>query len=166
MRKESSKIVAVADASAVDSVESWTEVVKECAFNVGPAMGLAPCQVLATLKAPPNGLTGVAVTLEGHKPHVMIGVLSNQVGRTAIARALFQMGPSEQPKPEDETDAVGELANVISGHVKTVMRRIDASMRIGLPSAVSAEAFASRSDQITLRVSFGTVPAALVITLL
>ena len=35
---------------------------------------------------------------------------------------------------------------------------------IGLPSAVSAEAFSARSDQITLRVSFGSVPAALVVT--
>ena len=127
-------------------------------------MGLPPCQVLATLKAPPAGLTGVAITLEGTKPHVLIGVLSNQVGRSAIARAVFQMSPEERPKPEDETDAVGELANVITGHVKSVMCRLDTTMRIGLPSAVSAEAFSSRSDQITLRVSFGSVPAALVVT--
>ena len=150
----------------LESVERWTEVVRDCAANVGPMMGLAPCQVLATLKAPPAGLTGVAVSLEGVKPHVLISVLSNAAGRTAIARALFQMEASERPKPEDETDAVGELANVISGHVKSVMSPIDATMRIGLPSAVSAESFSTRSDQITLRVSFGTVPAALVVTLL
>lgn len=155
------------DASKTDALlERWTAAVKDCAANVGPAMGLAPCQVLATLKAPPAGLTGVAVTLEGHKPHVLICVLSNQAGRTAIARALFQMHPDERPKPEDETDAVGELVNVITGHVKAAMSRLDASMRIGLPSAVSAEAFATRSEQVTLRVSFGTVPAALVVTLL
>lgn len=147
-----------------DSVEHWTEVVRGCAANVGPAMGLPPCQVLATLKAPPAGLTGVAITLEGTKPHVLIGVLSNQLGRSAIARAVFQMSPEERPKPEDETDAVGELANVITGHVKAVMSRLDTTMRIGLPSAVSAEAFSARSDQITLRVSFGSVPAALVVT--
>jgi CheY-specific phosphatase CheX len=150
----------------LESVERWTEVVRDCASNVGPAMGLSQCQVLATLKAPPAGLSGVAVALEGIKPHVLIGVLSNAAGRTAIARALFQMEPTERPKPEDETDAVGELANVISGHVKSVMCRLDSTMRIGLPSAVSAESFSARSDQITLRVSFGTVPAALVVTLL
>jgi len=148
----------------VGSVEHWTEVVRGCAANVGPLMGLLPCQVLATLKAPPAGLTGVAITLEGTKPHVLIGVLSNQVGRSAIARAVFQMSPEERPKPEDETDAVGELANVITGHVKAVMSRLDTTMRIGLPSAVSAEAFSARTDQITLRVSFGSVPAALVVT--
>lgn len=164
MSKPSPKpTVADADGS-LESVERWTEVVKDCAADVGPAMGLARCQVLAKLKAPPTGLSGVAVTLEGKKPHVLIGVLSNQAGRTAIARALLQMQPEEQPKPEDETDAVGELANVITGHVKAVMCKLDATMRIGLPSAVSAEAFSARTDQITLRVSFGTVPAALVIT--
>jgi CheY-specific phosphatase CheX len=129
-------------------------------------MGLPPCQIIATLKAPPAGLTGVAVTLEGIKPHVLIGVLSNQIGRSAIARTIFQMRPDERPKPEDETDAVGELANVISGHVKSIMCRLDPTMRIGLPSAVSAEAFATRTNQITLRVSFGAVPAALVVTIL
>jgi hypothetical protein len=156
----------VAVAHHVEGVESWTEAVRSCAANVGPAMGLAACQVLATLKAPPAGLLGVAVSLEGVRPHVLIGVLSNQAGRTAIARTVFQMGPHEQPNPEEEIDAVGELANVISGHVKTVMSRVDSTMRIGLPSAVGAEAFAARADQITLRVSFGTVPAALVVTLL
>jgi CheY-specific phosphatase CheX len=147
-----------------DTVEHWTEVVRGCAANVGPAMGLQPCQVIATLKAPPAGLTGVAVTLEGTKPHVLIGVLSNQVGRTAIARAIFQMQPEEAPKPEDEADAVGELANCISGHVKAAMSKLDGTMRIGLPSVVSAEAFSARTNQITLRVSFGSVPAALVVT--
>jgi len=166
MSKNSSKSVAVADVDSLDEVERWTEAVRECAARVGPAMGLPPCQVLAKLKLPPAGLTGVAIMLEGHKPHVMIGVLSNQLGRAAIARALFQMEPDESPKPEDESDAVGELANVISGHVKSVMCRVDASMRIGLPSIVSAESFQSRSQQITLRVCFGTVPAALVVTLL
>lgn len=161
MHKDSSN---TGKSAPVDSVEHWTEVVRGCAANVGPAMGLPPCQVLATLKAPPAGLTGVAITLEGIKPHVLIGVLSNQVGRSAIARAVFQMSPEERPKPEDETDAVGELANVITGHVKAVMSQLDTTMRIGLPSAVSAEAFSSRSDQITLRVSFGSVPAALVVT--
>jgi hypothetical protein len=148
------------------SVEHWIEVVRDCAANVGPAMGLAPCQVLGTLKAPAAGLSGVAVALENDKPIVLIGVLSNSAGRAAIARALFHMAPNESPRPEDETDAVGELANVITGHVKAAMRRVDVKMRIGLPYAVSADAFAHGTSQITLRVSFGTVPAALVVTLL
>jgi hypothetical protein len=164
MHKEAQRVIPVD--SLVCTVESWSDAVRDCAAKVGPAMGLPPCQVLATLKSPPAGLTGVAVTLEGHRPHVLIGVLSNQLGRTAIARAVFQMTADEKPKPEDETDAVGELTNVIGGHVKALMSRIDVTMRIGLPSTVSAEAFASRKSQVTLRVSFGTVPAALVVTLL
>lgn len=150
----------------IDSLERWTEVVRDCACKVGPAMGLAPCRVLGTLKAPAAGLSGVAVTLDSDRPRLLIGVLSNQAGRSAIARALFQMGPSESPKPEDESDAVGELANVISGHVKSAMKRVDSKMRIGLPYAVNAEAFAPSPEQVTLRVSFGDVPAALVVTVL
>jgi hypothetical protein len=156
----------VTDVSKIDNVEHWISVVRDCACNVGPAMGLAACQVLGTLKAPAAGLTGVAVTLEGDRPHVLIGVLSTPAGRAAIARAIFQMGPSESPKAEDEIDAVGELANVISGHVKASMSRLDAKMRIGLPYAVNASAFAACPGQVTLRVSFGSVPAALVVTML
>ena len=33
-----------------------------------------------------------------------------------------------------QIDAVGELANVISGHVKTLMNRVDATMRSGSSS--------------------------------
>ena len=139
-------------------------MVRGCAANVGPAMGLPAYKVITTLKAPPSGLTGVAIALEDTKPHVLIGVLSNQIGRTAIARAIFQMEANERPKPENETNAIGELANVISGHVKAAMSQVDSNMRIGLPSAVNAESFAARTDQITLRVSFGAVPAALVVT--
>lgn len=148
------------------SVEQWSEVVRECAASVGPAMGLQPCLVLGTLKAPALGLSGIAIALENDKPIILIGVLSNSAGRAAIARAVFQMAPNESPKPEDETDAVGELANVISGHVKAAMRGADAKMRIGLPYAVTADAFAAHQSQVTLRVSFGSVPAALVVTLL
>lgn len=153
-------------ADTLPSVEQWTEVVRECASNVGPAMGLAPCQVLGTLKLPAMGLSGVAVALEHDKPIVLIGVLSNRGGRAAIARAVFKMAPSDSPTPEDETDAVGELANVISGQVKAAMRRVDARMRVGLPYAMNADAFAAHQRQVTLRVSFGSVPAALVVTLL
>src|SRR5262245_14022432 len=103
MSKDASTAAATPKNGQLESVERWTEVVRDCAANVGPAMGLAPCQVLATLKAPPAGLSGVAVSLEGIKPHVLISVLSNAAGRTAIARALFQMDAAERPKPEDET---------------------------------------------------------------
>jgi CheY-specific phosphatase CheX len=118
------------------------------------------------VKTPASGLSGVAIALEHDRPIVLIGVLSNSGGRAAIARAVFQMGADESPRPEDETDAVGELANVISGHVKAAMSRVDAKMRIGLPYAVNADAFALHQTQVTLRVSFGSVPAALVVTLL
>lgn len=154
------------DPAVTDDVEQWIAVVRDCAAKIGPAMGLAPCQVLGTLRAPAAGLTGVAVTLEGERPHVLIGLLSNPAGRAAIARAIFRMGPSELPRPEDEIDAVGELMNVITGHVKATMKRLDAKMRIGLPYAVNASAFAPCPGQVTLRVSFGSVPAALVVTLL
>lgn len=148
------------------TVDEWTAAVRECAANVGDAMGLAPCRVLGTLKAPAAGLSGVAIKLEGEKPHLLIGVLSNSAGRAAIARAMFQMGPTDSPNPEDETDAVGELANCITGQVKALVNSIDAKMRIGLPYAVNGDAFAPAPGRVTLRISFGSVPAALVVTVL
>lgn len=150
----------------VASVESWTDAVLGCASKVGPMLGLAPCEVLARIRLPPSGLSGMAVTLEGKRPHVRIGVLTNPAGRAAIARALFRMEPHEKPEERDEADAVGELANVITGHVKAAMSALDTTMRIGLPTRVSADAFAGTGEQVTLRVSFGGVAAALVVTLL
>jgi CheY-specific phosphatase CheX len=147
-------------------VETWIDAVKDSASNVGPILGLPACEVLARIKTPPAGLSGMAVTLEGRTPLVRIGLLTNAAGRTAIARALFRMEETESPNELDERDAIGELTNVISGHVKAVMSPVDATMRIGLPSQVNADAFAGATEQITLRVSFGGVAAALVVTML
>lgn len=108
----------------------------------------------------------MAVALRGSCAHVRIGVLTNSTGRGELARALLRMDPAESPSERDENDALGELTNVITGHVKVVMSTIDGTMRIGLPAHVNTDAFLESSEQITLRVSFGGVPAALVVTML
>jgi len=142
--------------------ERLAKVAGDCLLALGPVLGLSHCRLLGQLRLAPSGLSGMAVTLEGNVASVVVGVLSNQEGRTAIARALFQMGAGEQPAARDEADAVGELANVIAGRIKLALSEL--SSRLSVPTALAADA-APLGEQVTLRISFGNVPAALVIGL-
>jgi hypothetical protein len=157
---------AISRPDAHTDLETWTLAVCDCAGKVGPVLGLVPFQVVGRIKTPPTGLSGMAITLEGKRPLIRIGVLTNGPGQVAIARALFQMGPTETPSDSDGTDALGELANVISGHVKASMSAVDTTMRLGLPTRVGGDALSNANETITLRVSFGGVPAALVVAAL
>lgn len=146
--------------NAAPNMERLAKVAGECVVALGPVLGLQACRALGQLKLAPSGLSGMAVMLEGGSPAIVIGVLSNPAGRAAIARALFQMNESEQPQASDENDAVGELANVIAGRIKVALSQ--PSLRLSVPAAISAEE-APRGEQVTLRLSFGSVPAALVV---
>jgi hypothetical protein len=104
----------------------------------------------------------MAVTLEGRPTCVVIAVVSNPEGRGAIARALFQLDAGQKPEPRDEADAVGELTNVIAGRIKVALAEF--AFRLSVPSALATEG-AAPTQQVALRISFGSVPAALVIAL-
>lgn len=142
------------------SLERLAKVGGDCLLALGPVLGLQHCRLLGQLKAAPPGLSGMVVAIEGGSPTILVGVLSNPEGRTAIARAVFEMGQGELPDPRDEADAVGELANVIAGRVKVALGRL--SCRLSVPSAWAVDT-AQAGERAALRVSFGSVPAALVI---
>lgn len=147
------------------TAENLAKVAVESAAALSPALGLVPCQVVAHLKTSPPGLTGMAVRIEGQKVTVVIGVLSNAAGRSQIARALFQLETNQEAAMNDQDDAIGELANVLAGRIKAATAAADATMRLTPPEKVTGEAFAGYARVSVIRVSFGSIPAALVIAM-
>jgi CheY-specific phosphatase CheX len=150
---------------AAFSAEHLADLAVESASALSPVLGLVPCQVLAHLKGSPPGLTGMAVRLEGVKTRIIIGVLSNSSGRSQIARALFQLEAHQTAPASDEDDAMGELANVLAGRIKAVTAVSDRTMRLTPPEKITGESLAICSKLSAIRVSFGGIPAALVIAL-
>jgi CheY-specific phosphatase CheX len=65
----------------------------------------------------------------------------------------------------DQDDAIGELANVLAGRIKAATAATDHTMRLAPPEKITGEAFAAYARFSAIRVSFGTIPAALVIAI-
>jgi hypothetical protein len=147
------------------TAENLAELAVESASALSPVLGLVPCHVLAHLKISPPGLTGMAVRLEGQQTTIIIGVLSNPAGRSQIARVLFQLEAHQEPPAADEDDAIGELANVLAGRIKAATAATDRTLRLTPPEKITGEAFANYPRFSAIRVSFGGIPAALVIAI-
>jgi CheY-specific phosphatase CheX len=141
------------------------ELAVESASALSPVLGLVPCRVLAHLKSSPPGLAGMAVRLEGQKTLIIVGVLSNAAGRSQLVRALFQLDAHQEEPLPDEDDAIGELANLLAGRVKAATAATDRTMRLTPPEKITGEAFAQYARFSAIRVSFGAIPATLVIAL-
>src|SRR5688572_12531140 len=117
---------------AAPSLERLAKVATDCLLGLGPVLGLAGCRVLGQLKLLPAGSSGMAVLIEGGgNTTIVVGVLSNPDGRAAIWRALCQLEVVQHPGPGDESDAIGELANVIAGRVKVALGQM--SSRLSVP---------------------------------
>lgn len=62
-----------------------------------------------------------------------IGVASSEHGCRVLTRALLGMEPDEAVSPEDVHDAVGEIANMVAGGVKTKLVGLGVDAQLGLP---------------------------------
>lgn len=77
---------------------------------------------------------GSCVALVGDECSLQIGMGGSQENCMKLARALFGLeSEDEDPSEQDLADALGEMANVVAGGVKTRMHDHAASMRLGLP---------------------------------
>ncbi len=100
----------------------------------------------------------------GDHSRVMLGVVADEQSGPALARALLGMEPDEQIDEADIDDALGEIANMIAGGVKT---QVDQTLKIGVPS-IDGD-FGSLSDAKSLGLALvrsDSVPFHLVVALL
>jgi Chemotaxis phosphatase CheX len=85
----------------------------------------------AAATAPAYALLAISDTTEGN----LLGVQVRVGGRLAHALAT-RMFASDDPSSGDVLDAVGELANILGGNVKSVLFTRSGPARLSLPSAV------------------------------
>jgi CheY-specific phosphatase CheX len=91
-----------------------------------------------------------------HSLHV--GVVSSEDGCHVLTRALLGMAPDEEVSADDVHDAVGEIANMVAGGVKTkvVSRGVDA--QLGLPIFIHGHiAQTSVSQSLVSQIEFGGI---------
>ena len=86
----------------------------------------------------PQSLFGAYVPLVAAGCQVQIGVVAEWEACQALARALFGMDPgAELEADSDVSDALGEIANMVAGCVKTRMNERTPGLNTGLPLCVT-----------------------------
>jgi CheY-specific phosphatase CheX len=113
-----------------DWQQAAVQVASEIATNVLAFEDCLPAERIASVDAAGQGAY-VPILSGNYSVHV--GVVSDASGCAALARALLGMGPDEALTAADVHDAVGEIANMVAGGVKSKVTARGAEAQIGLP---------------------------------
>jgi CheY-specific phosphatase CheX len=110
----------------------------------------------------PENMTGCLVALVGQNESLQVGLASNTTGCETLARALFA---SDDPLSEDDiSDAMGEIANIVAGGVKTRMVQKFGSIQLGLPIVMEGHLRLTERQRMAQRdVALGEVPVRLLV---
>lgn len=114
-------------------IGEWIKVAATSLKNVSATMGFQQCEIEGDSGAIPRGLGGAFVPLVGQSSSLQLGILSNPAGQEKLARVVLQLDADEEADHECITDALGELANCLVGQIKVAMRKVDPTLKIGLP---------------------------------
>ena len=110
----------------------------------------------------PRSLFGAYVPLVAASCQVQIGVVAEWEACQALARALFGMEvDAELEADSDVSDALGEIANMVAGRVKTRMNERAPGLNTGLPLCVAGHVEPSAgAEQASIALVFDDVRAS------
>jgi len=120
------------------TTQDWMQVIQETACEVATvALGFEEC-----VKGPENvkirsGLSGAYLPLSTTTEQIQVGLLADDAGCQALAKALLGM---EQTEPDlsmgDMSDSFSEIVNMLAGGLKRRLEgRVD--VKLGLPLFVN-----------------------------
>jgi hypothetical protein len=115
-------------------VADWQQAATEVATEIGSgvlAFGqCGPPERVATIG---DGRRGAYVPVLSGDYSLHVGVVSDDKGCASLTRALLGMASDEEVSLDDIHDAVGEIANMVAGGVKTKVTARGIPVQIGLP---------------------------------
>ncbi len=76
---------------------------------------------------------GSAIALTAANGGWQLAVMANKKSCAQLTRAMFQMESDEDPEMADMADAVGEIANVAAGVLKSSRAKAGQAVQLGLP---------------------------------
>lgn len=76
---------------------------------------------------------GSSIALTAENGGWNLAVMANKAGCEELTKALFAMEPDEIPEMEDMADAIGEIANVAAGVLKSARAKAGQAVQLGLP---------------------------------
>jgi hypothetical protein len=122
------------------TVTDWVDAALEAAIDVATS-ALSCGAVERATTVPLEAIVepfGAYVPLLATDSRLQIGVFAGRTACEAMARALLGMAPEEAFGADcDVRDAIGEIANMVAGGVKTRMNGRVPGLQMGLPLCVS-----------------------------
>jgi CheY-specific phosphatase CheX len=110
----------------------------------------------------PSNLTGCFVALVSQDDSLQIGLASDAAGCQILARALF--ASDSELNETDVNDALGEIANILAGGVKTRMASTRRGITLGLPIVMEGHLRITDRQQVSeLDVAVNEVPVRLLV---
>jgi CheY-specific phosphatase CheX len=145
------------------NLEHWMDAAAAAAEDVASqALGLESSTSVGE-SAAPTGF-GAFVALSGGDDKVQVGVMLDQAGGEALARALLGMPEDEAFASEgDLADAFGEIVNMVAGGVKTRMNEQVPGIQLGLPLCVKSLISPAHVIQSSRQLMIGSVRALVIV---
>lgn len=110
----------------------------------------------------PENLTGCYVALVGQNENLQIGLASDSQGCQMLAQTLF--AAENELSETDVNDALGELANILAGGVKTRMSKTHGGISLSLPIVMEGHLRVTDRQQVDkLDVAVNDVPVRLLV---
>ncbi len=148
------------------TIKDWLDAVVSSSKDLAStALGIDDFEVISIREDPAKDVESAFIALVGEQASVQIGVASSTEGCQQLARTLLAMEPDEEDLAEDEvTDAVGEVANIIAGQVKTEMAEKSISVNLGIPIFLHGHVKVTEEMELMIAdVRMGSIPVSLLV---
>jgi len=137
----------------METTVSFKEVVFDGAKEVFESMVFLPLEPSDSTEPTPEEATLLATitftgTLQGH-----LSVSCSRLAARAIAAGMLCMESADELADEDVVDAMGEIANLVMGSVKTRVQGEVAALDLSIPSVVEGREIKSRPGEGAVRVA-------------
>ncbi|MCP4602583.1 MAG: chemotaxis protein CheX [Proteobacteria bacterium] len=129
------------------------------------ALGLDGAELISIREGLPGESDSAYIALVGEKSSAQIGIASDAEGCQQIARTLLGMEPDEEDlSEEDVADAIGEIANILAGQIKTLMAEKSIDVVLGMPIFIQGRVkMTSDMEFAAADMHFGSIPVTVMI---
>ncbi len=138
------------------TTSSLKGVLLDSAKEVFESMVFMPLEEVEGQKPDPTGVTLLGTITFAGNIEGCLGVCCNMTGARAIAAGMLCMDSPDELADDDLVDAMGEIANMVMGAVKTRIQDNYQSILISVPSVVQGRELRSRPNEGMVQVAATT----------
>jgi hypothetical protein len=138
------------------TVDDWQQTAVDVVLSIGTdVLAFGSCSVPLPVGEVGLDSHGAYVPMLSGDYSLHVGVVSSEDGCQVLTRALLGMEPDEAVSSDDVHDAVGEIANMVAGGVKTKVVAKGADAQLGLPIFIHGHiAQTSVSQSLVTEIQF------------